>query len=126
MSQSPAYLQSKVISIDGPSANTFIDLSESTYGLPELISLYGIFGVTKGDYSGNSVSLYQEFYDGGSGDAIVVFDAMSSTLGSVVDSLIPYSSFMEEDSCIRVSKGLNVFFRSSSTVTYSSFTVFYK
>lgn len=109
MSQSPAYLQSKVISIDGPSQNTFIDLSEPTYGLPKLISLYGIFGVTKGNHSGNSVSLYQEFYDGGSGDAIVVFDAMGPTLGSAIDFLMPYSSFMEEDSCIRVSKGLNVF-----------------
>ena len=126
MSQSPAYIQTKVIALDGPSANSFIDLSGATYGLPKSISLYGISGVTKGVHSVNADSLYQEFYDGGSGDPIMVFDAMGPTLGAFLQNLLPFSSFMEEDSCIRVSDGLNIFFRSSRTVAYSSFTVFYK
>lgn len=127
MSQSPAYIQTKVIALDGPSTNSFIDLSGATYGLPKSISLYGIAGVTRGNHSVSSDSLYQEFYDGGSGSAIMAFDAMGPTLaGSGINILVPYSSFMEEDSCIRVSEGLNIFFRSSTTVAYSSFTVFYK
>lgn len=127
MSQFPAYIQTKVIALDGPSTNSFIDLSGATYGLPKSISLYGIAGVTRGNHSVNSDSLYQEFYDGGSGSAIMVFDAMGPTLGAVpINILVPYSSFMEEDSCIRVREGLNIFFRSSTTVAYSSFTVFYK
>jgi hypothetical protein len=126
MSQSPAYIQTKVIALDGPSTNSFIDISGATYGLPKSISLYGISGVTKGVHNVNSDSLYQEFYDGGSGSPIMVFDAMGPTLGEYIQNLLPFSSFMEEDSCIRVSDGLNIFFRSSTTVAYSSFTVFYK
>lgn len=125
MSQYPAYIETKVISFDNPSTNSFIDLSQAIYGLPRSISLYGISGVIKSPEV-NSVSVYQEFYDGNSGDAIMVFDAQSPPFHPFLDVLMPYSSFMEDDSSIRISDGLNVFFRSASSIPYSSFTVFYK
>jgi hypothetical protein len=124
MAQSPAYLQTKIIELDGPVRNTFIDLSSPTYGLPKSIALYGISGVSK--VSATSRKCYQEFYDGGSGDPILVFEAQDQIF-TFVDILMPYSSFMEDDSSIRIVNGLNVYFQSTdATIPYSSFTVFYK
>ena len=123
MSQSPAYLQTKVIEIDSPSKNSFIDLSVPAYGLPKRLYLYGLTLNTIIDVD---CSGYQEFYDGGSGTPILSFDICKQIFPGLV-VLKPFSAFMEEESHILISSGLNLYFNEpAGNVSYCSLTVFYK
>ena len=123
MSQSPAYLQTKVIEIDSPSNNSFIDLSAPAYGLPKNLHFYGLTSNTIID---GSCTGYQEFYDGGSGSALLSFDIHSDNFG-LLHILRPFSSFMEEDSYLQILSGLNLYFNEpAGNVSYCSLTVFYK
>ena len=123
MSQSPAYLQTKVIEVNSPSNNSFIDLSAPAYGLPERIYLYGLSSNTIID---NSCTGYQEFYDGSSGTQLFSFDIDAQGLPGF-PWLKPFSSFMEEESHLLISSGLNLYFNEpTGNVSYCSLTVFYK
>ena len=123
MSQSPAYLQTKVIEVTTPSENSFIDLSAPAYGLPERIYLYGVSSNT---IINDSCTGYQEFYDGSSGTQLLSFDINRQGFPQVA-MLQPFSSFMEEESHILISSGLNLYFNEpTGNVLYCSITVFYK
>ena len=123
MSQSPAYLQTKVIEIDSPSKNSFINLSVPAYGLPERFYLYGVTGIS---IVNNNCTGYQEFRDGSSVTPLLSFDIGSHGFPDI-PLLKPFSAFMEEDSHILISSGLNLYLdEPSGDVSYCSLTVFYK
>ena len=115
MSDSFSYAQTKVISLDDPDENAWIDLTDS--GLSESLHLFGIWGTIHFDTT-NDATL--AFHDGSSGDAILNFAVANTAL---TGTALPFICMLEDDAYIRISEGLNMYVAESGSAEISNITI---